>query len=1579
MAKQTDPLSAESLIELIRLRAALHPERIAYRYLNFKPNEHDQLLTFRDLYLESRKVAAALIRNGAIPGDRALLLYPPGNDYFNAFLGCMMAGVIGIPLYPPKRNKSDSRIVSVSLNSEADFMLSTSELCAIHAERELDTSILDEGVWIGTDQLPDDPIPESSIHDISQEDIIYLQYTSGSTSEPKGVQMTNENVMGCLRDLHRLYGHGEQGCTVNWLPHFHDMGLIFGNLLPLLWGHTSVIMAPSDFVQQPYRWLKAITDFKATSSAGPNFSYQLCLDKLTDEQADSLDLSSWKIAFIAAEHNRRETIEGFTKRFKPAGFSYRSMAPAWGQAESTLNITAVPLDEEIRYISLDKDEMANDRLTEVPAGTPDAVSLVGAGWTSDEQEVCAVDSDTFEDLGEMNVGELWLKGPLVGKGYWNNPEKTKENFQAYTKSGKGPYLRTGDLGFIKEKQVYITGRLKDIIIIRGLNYYPQDIEITVQKSHEALRIDAGAAFSIDVDGQERLVIAQEIERSHFRDYNEHEIFTAIRKAVSEAHELQVHHIVILFPQSILKTSSGKIQHLAMKAAYENGELKIVTQSDPLVYTADDKAPQHVTEQLQTGLTYDQVAQWLTEWITRTLGIPGDMIHPRESLLTYGMDSMTSVKLSEELISLTGRPLSPAVVYDYPSISKMARHLSGSESNPAVLAVGGENINEPIAVIGTGCRFPGADGPDQFWDLLKNGESGITEVPPSRWDSSSWYDPDLNDIDSMNTKWGGFLKEIEFFDNSFFHIPYREACMMDPQQRLLLEVTYEALEQAGMPSRQLEGSMTGVFVGVTSNEFYKKLKVSPSRGGTGVNNSITANRLSYHFDWRGPSYAIDTACSSSLYAIHQACQSLRLNESSMAVAGGVNVVLSPDYGISFSQAGMMASDGHCKTFDEKADGYVRSEGCGVVILKRLSDARRDDDTILALIRGSAINQDGRSNGLTAPNGVSQVQVIHQALKNAGLKASDIDYLEAHGSGTPLGDVIEVRSAAAVYSDSDNNRCGLGSVKANIGHLESAAGIAGLIKSVLMLRHGSVPPQIHFQKANKDLLLEKSPFVISTKDQPSNLTPNRIGISSFGFGGANAHVILERSPVIESKQAYSVNGHATARGEHVVVISADSKKALKNKLISYQGWLQRNGDYRFDDIVYTLNARRDHFDFRLSAVCKDREDFEFTLKEWLKESEKQDWLSEKSSIPTPSKCAFLFPGQGTRYRFAAMDLYQQHPLFRESIQLCSELIGNRIPIPLTDLLYGDIDPGTDLNQTIFVQPALFSLGYALFRYWTSLGVEPAALMGHSLGEITAAAAAGVMNLDDAVNLVCSRAECMQNLPADGAMAAVIAETEEVEEVMKKYEDLTIAGFNTPRQIVISGVETSMQKALADFDERSILTIPLEVSHAFHSNWMEPAIEPFLEKISSIPFQRTKIPLVSNVTGEFSGHDILDAEYWAEQISKPVRFRDGIESLADFGITHFIELGPSDTLINLGKKCIGPERQATWKASLKPEESAWTTSADLLSELYRQGWELNWKAWFEGMELTPAALPTYPFQRKRCWPEEYEIESPVKRVGK
>ncbi|MFN8494510.1 MAG: type I polyketide synthase [Caldilineaceae bacterium] len=932
------------------------------------------------------------------------------------------------------------------------------------------------------------------------------------------------------------------------------------------------------------------------------------------------------------------------------------------------------------------------------------------------------------------------------------------------------------------------------------------------------------------------------------------------------------------------------------------------------------------------------------------------------------------------------------------LSTAQRVLVALKEARAQLAAAERAKHEPIAVVGLGCRFPGAANPTAFWQLLQQGGDAIGEVPRTRWNVDEFYDASLEYDDTMNTRWGGFLDQIDQFDPAFFGLSNAEAAAMDPQQRLLLEVSWEALEDAAIAPSALAGSQTGVFVGVTARDYYDLMRHAPPRAGTGILESIIANRLSYQLDLQGPSLVVNTACSSSLVAVHLACQSLRMGESALALAGGVHIILSPQWTVAFSQAGMTSADGHCKTFDAAADGYVRAEGCGMVVLKRLADAERDGDRVYALIRGSAVNQDGRSTGLTAPNGVAQQRVIRQALANAGVAPGEVDYVEAHGTGTPLGDAIELHALKAVLGaplpeekqpatgaqQKHRKPCALGSVKANIGHLEAAAGIAGLIKAVLAVVHGEAPPHPRFASLNPHLG-DLDFFEIPTIHQRSAITPHIAGISSFGIGGTNAHVIVAAAPTA-SDSASHPSDQASAQ---LLTLSAKSQPALVALAARYQEYLATQPGVNLADVCFTANTGRAHFQQRLAIVAGDVATLQAALAGFASDQATPKVKSDGEkrapqgrpydyrSHETAPKVAFLFAGQGTQVVGMGRRLYPTQPTFRRVLDQCDEILQPVLGKSLLhELLYPPQPQAAPLlDQTTYAQPALFALEYALATLWQSWGVKPDAVMGHSVGEYVAACVAGVMALEEGLHLIAERGRLMGGLPQHGAMTIVFAEAAVVADALAPHAHaVSIAAHNGPKQVVLSGEAAALATVVKRLEEDFYITRPLNVSHAFHSPLMEPILAEFTRYAAQIHFAAPTITLVSNLTGQILDA-APDAQYWRDHIRQPVRFADGIATVAQQGITTFVEIGPSDTLINLGRRCL-PKGSGEWLASLAEENpEQWLHT---LAALYTAGVQVDWTAFAQGEvgatthPYRKLSLPTYPFQRRRCWLEAYETRT-------
>ncbi|MDY7229485.1 non-ribosomal peptide synthetase/type I polyketide synthase [Hyalangium rubrum] len=973
---------------------------------------------------------------------------------------------------------------------------------------------------------------------------------------------------------------------------------------------------------------------------------------------------------------------------------------------------------------------------------------------------------------------------------------------------------------------------------------------------------------------------------------------------------------------------------------------------------------------------EELVTWLRAYIAEALHLTPGEIDIHEPFVSYGLTSKDAVFLSGELGDWLGRDLSPTLVWEHPTIDAVSRHL-GREPGAAAPAAPEPPVPAPavtsapedgIAIISLGCRFPGAPTPEAFWALLQRGGDAITEVPASRWEAQRFYNPDSTHPGTMNTLWGGFLEQVDEFDPLFFGISPREATRMDPQQRLLLEVAWEALERGGQAPHALQGTRTGVFVGISSNDYsqrqFSDRSLLDAYAGTGNAHSIAANRLSYLLGLRGPSMAVDTACSSSLVSLHLACQSLRQGECDLALAGGVNVILNPDLTIAFSRAGMMAKDGRCKTFDAAADGYVRSEGCGIVVLKRLADARASGDPILAVIHGSAVNHDGLSNGLTAPNGVAQQDVIRQALQQARLTSEQISYVEAHGTGTSLGDPIEVEAlkGALMAGRASKKRCLLGSAKSNIGHLESAAGIAGLTKVVLALQHGEIPPQVHFKKLNPHISLEGSSFHIPTQREPWPQEPGGrfAGISSFGFGGTNAHVIVGEAP---RRPAASPSG--PDRTSHLLTLSAKSEQALRAVAQQYHARLTDLGAPAVADVCFTANTGRDHLPHRFATTASSSQELAAHLDAFLRGRPSPLLLRGEHQRAVQPRVIFIFPGQGSQYPGMGRQLYETSPVFRQALERCDALLRPHLDVPLLSVLYPESDSASPLiHQTRYTQPALFSLGYALAELWRSWGVKPDAVLGHSVGEYMAAHIAGVLSLEDALRLLATRSRLIQALPQNGAMAAIMADEPTVRSALGDEKEVGIAAINGPHHIVISGEKNAVQRVVEALQARGVDSRPLTVSHAFHSPQMDPMLADFEQAAREIRFQAPSLPIISNLTGE-ALTEAPDVNYWRRHLREPVQFYKSIQTAAHEGPAVFIELGPHDTLLNMAKRCV-PESTSVWVSSLKRQQDAWQTVLGSLGALHVRGATIDWRELDRPYTRKRVMLPTYPFERQRYWLE-------------
>ena len=893
------------------------------------------------------------------------------------------------------------------------------------------------------------------------------------------------------------------------------------------------------------------------------------------------------------------------------------------------------------------------------------------------------------------------------------------------------------------------------------------------------------------------------------------------------------------------------------------------------------------------------------------------------------------------------------------------------------------FKEPVAIVGMGCRFPGGgESPESFWRFLESGGDGIGEIPADRWDLHAWYDPDPDTPGKMAVRRGGFLPAIDEFDAKFFGISPREAMSMDPQLRLFLEVAWEALEDAGQTKEGLRDSETGVYLGICSTEYLAKALSDPCAidvhsvlGGTP---SAMAGRLSYWLSLKGPSLAVDTACSSALTAVHLAMRALRLGECRMALAGGVNLVLTPESTVYFSKVKALSPSGRCASFDASADGYVRSDGCGVVVLKRLADARADGDVIRAVISATAMNQDGRSQGFTAPNGLSQQAVIRRALEQAGIEPSSVDYVETHGSGTPLGDPMEAQALGAALGEgrSKDRPLLVGSVKSNIGHTEAAAGVAGLIKTVLMLQNKRIPPSLHFKTPNPLVPWEELPLRVVKESVPWEKREGaRIaGVSAFGMTGTNVHAVLREAPPTSTEAREPGHSRLDPRSHALVVLSGLQPEALRARAARLRSLLEARPEISLEDCARNLALTRSHFPRRLAFVTESREGLLEALASITRDRPFPQILEADSRRAFKERKAFLFSGQGDQYPGMGKGLYAEEPVFREALDRCARILEPLVDRPLTDILFADPE-SESIHRAAYTQPALFSLQYALCELWKSWGVVPDVMAGHSVGEVTAACLAGVFSLEDGLKLVAARGRLVGSLPENGAMVSVQAREEPVTEALKGYEEtVALAAVNAPGLVVLSGLEAHVLEIVENLKQKGVVPPTalfgikrLKVSHAFHSPLMEPVLEDFRKELDTLSFHPPRRSLIGNLSGKPAGEEMADPLYWVRHLREPVRFADGMRAMEETGASLFWEIGPQPVVAAMGALCLANAAHGAWLPSLRQGEDDEKTMLQSLGQWYALGGQVDWASFYKGREGARIPLPTYPFQRRRYWLHE------------
>ncbi|WUC84706.1 amino acid adenylation domain-containing protein [Streptomyces anulatus] len=1594
----------------------------------------------RELLDDSLRVAGGFREAGVAPGTRVPLLADRSEDFQPMFWGAVAAGLVPVPLAPDAR-----RVLPVWEHLGRPPVVVDASTASLSGElpgavRTLTLDDLREGPALRE--------PSAA----GRDDVAFVQFSSGSTGAPKGVEVTHGAVLANLEQIRAASALGPDDVVVSWMPYFHDMGLIGTHLAPLAARARQVKIGPLSFAKRPLLWFEVAARHRATVLSAANFALALTVRRVPDEALAGLDLSAVRLILVGAEPIAPAVWRAFADKARPSGLDPAAAQPVYGLAEATLAVTFPPPGEVAEPLVLDRASLSRGVAVDAEPGAS-AVELMDVGLPVAGCAVRIVD-DAGTVLGDRRTGHIMVSGPQLARGYHRLPDVSAEVFA-------GGWLRTGDLGFLRNGRLCVTGRHKDVLFLNGRTFHATDME-EVAAVTPGLPPGAPAVVgSTDpVTGAERVVVFVPWARP---PRGAAEVLERVAARVREALLHDDVRVLALPPGAFPRTTSGKLQRRRLRERFEEGAFEEGAFAPGERRAGEPEAGEPGAGEVAAGdggglpaavLGRAEAAQPAAEPLTkapraraatvevvrevwaRVLARPADSIGADAPFGSLGGTSLKAMEVLAELEEAFGVTLPPAVIRDHGTVTALAGHLltvapgpgaSGPEAvESAEPRTGGTTAGDPTgpapnapvgaatgaAVIGMACRFPGADTPEAFWDLLVDGHDAVTPVPHGRWDDGHELPGARTAAEAVpavpRKRWAALLEDPAAFDAGYFGIGEDEARALDPQARLFLELAHEALERAGYAGPRRRGRRIGVFAAVGDSGYRGILERAAADGSplpaalTGNLPALVAARVSQSLDLDGPALAVDTACSSGLVALHLARRSLLDGECDLAVVGGVNLHLTSAPHRLLEQAGALSPTGRSRAFSAAADGFVPGEGGAAVVLTRLDAARLANDPVLAVVRGTAVNNDGRSMSLMAPNPLRQREVITRAYEAAGVDPASVTYVEAHGTGTAVGDPIELRSLNHAFPERPDGEPRLvGSVKTNIGHLLNAAALPALVKVVLALGHRRLPPSLHHAPASPGLAPAGFTVVAEARDWTST-GPLVAGINAFGFGGTNAHAVLEQapppSPTAPESPAPGAAREVAVGGPHLLTLSARGAGALRDAAAQLAAHLESRPRLREGDVCRTASTSRDEGPHRLAVVADG--DLREQLAAIAADGADEAGGQVGSFVRSRPRVAFLFPGQGSQFPGQDGALYRTARVFRDTFDEASALLGPVCGRPLLDwALDPEADPAAQAATEV-AQPLLVASGVALARQLRTWGVEPDAVAGHSVGEITAACVGGVLTLREAVRFAAERGRLMGAFTEPGAMIAVRGGEEAVAAAVAGSEGaLAVAAFNGPGLQVLSGGVRAVERAAVGLEALGIPTRRLRVSRAFHSPLMRPVADRLADAARALAPQDPSVPLMSTVTAEWQ--PVLGPEYLREHAERPVLFGAAVERLAREGYDTFVEVGHGATLSGAvrattqayaagapvapadGARTSGATGDpsgsggATTVLCALPGRSDGRTDTERLPDDGHGGRRALLgtigRLWSLGVPLDRTALdaahrgiplPTYPFQRRRYW---------------